>query len=275
MISWLHNFEPQAIILSFGSVNLYWYGLFIVLGILAALALSFKLAKYYQLKADFIFDLTFWLIINGLIGARLYDVFLQLPYYLQSPLAIFRVWEGGLAIHGAIIAGIVTIYFFTRRRQVSLWQALALIVPGLALAQAIGRWGNYFNQELFGRPTSLPWGIPISLNNRPPAYLTESFFHPTFIYESLGCLLIFIFLTALTVYFQRKKRLNGQRLVWLFALYMILYSILRLALEFVRIDETPLFFNWRWPQIMSLLIIIFSINLLIFNPHASKKENQL
>ncbi len=273
MINQLHTFEPSAILFSFGPINLYWYGLFIVLGIVAALALSFKLAKYYGLKTDLVFDLAFWLIINGLIGARLYDVLLQLPYYLQRPLAIFKVWEGGLAIHGAIIAGIITVYFFTRQKQISLWKTLALIVPGLALAQAIGRWGNYFNQELFGRPTALPWGIPINPNHRPLEYLTEGFFHPTFIYESLGCLLIFILLTALTIYFQRKKRLNEKRSVWLFALYMILYSILRLLLEFVRIDETPLFFHWRWPQVISLAIIIFGISLLIFNHHAPKKEN--
>ena len=275
MFTWLHNFQPQAIILSFGPINIYWYGLFIVLGILAALAISLKLAKYYQIKSETLFDLSFWLIINGLIGARVYDVFLQLPYYLANPLAIIKIWEGGLAIHGAIIAGLITIYFFSRQQKISFWKITALFSPGLALAQAIGRWGNYFNQELFGLPTTLAWGIPINLVNRPLAYIGNDFFHPTFIYESLGCFIIFILLGSFTLYLIKKDKLKEYYFVWLFASYMILYSILRFSLEFIRLDVTPIFFNLRLPQIVSLIIILVSIGGLIFNPHAKTKETNL
>lgn len=275
MFTWLHNFQPQAIILSFGPINIYWYGLFIVLGILAALAISLKLAKYYQIKSETLFDLSFWLIINGLIGARVYDVFLQLPYYLANPLAIIKVWEGGLAIHGAIVAGLITIYFFSRQQKISFWKITALFSPGLALAQAIGRWGNYFNQELFGLPTTLAWGIPINLVNRPLAYIGNDFFHPTFIYESLGCFIIFILLGGFTLYLIKKDKLKEYYFVWLFASYMILYSILRFSLEFIRLDITPIFFNLRLPQIVSLIIILVSIGGLIFNSHAKTKETNL
>jgi len=179
MINWLHNFNPQALLVSFGPFHIYWYGLFMVSGILIALGTSSILAKYYKIKADTLLDLAFWLIINGLIGARLYDVLLELSYYKSNPLDIFKIWQGGLAIHGAIIAGLITTYFFARKHKISLWTLSALIVPGLALAQAIGRWGNYFNQELFGLPTSLPWGIPISILNRPIAYLDYDYFQKT------------------------------------------------------------------------------------------------
>jgi len=273
MITWLHNFHPQAVLLSFGPISIYWYGLFMVAGILGALLVSFKLAKHYQIKSDTLFDLAFWLIIFGLLGARIYDIFLQLPYYISSPKAVFKIWEGGLAIHGAIIAGLITIYFFSKKHHLSLWRLTALFVPGLALGQAIGRWGNYFNQEIFGLPTSVSWGIPIDLLNRPWSYLSFNYFHPTFLYESLGCLVIFLILITTNLYLIRKQPLNNLNFVWMVSLYMLLYSILRFSLEFIRIDDAPYLFDLRWPQIMSLALILASISLIIFYPHAKKKAD--
>ena len=273
MINFLHTFHPQAILLSFGSIHIYWYGLFMVAGIIAALGVSAKLARYYKIDINTLFDLSFWLIINGLLGARIYDVFLNLPYYINYPLNIFKVWQGGLAIHGAIIAGLITVYFFAKKRKISVWSLTALVTPGLALGQAIGRWGNYFNQELFGQPTAKPWGIPIDLVNRPVDYVTNTFFHPTFLYESLGCLLIFTILISANYLLIKRKKLNKYYFVLLTALYMILYSILRLRLEFIKVDTTPIFLGLRWPQVISLAIILISIILLIFNYHAKKENN--
>ncbi|MFA5000062.1 MAG: prolipoprotein diacylglyceryl transferase [Patescibacteria group bacterium] len=303
MINFLHTFSPSAILLTIGPLTVYWYGLFMVLSILAALGITFYLAKFHKIKRDLIFDLAFWLIIGGLIGARIYDVFLQLPYYLNHPFQVFAVWKGGLAIHGAILAGLLVVWLFAKKHHLAFWQLIALIAPGLALGQAIGRWGNYFNQELFGLPTALPWGIPIEVINRPLEYLNVNFFHPTFLYESIGSFLIFIILTALTLVFFTKikksaaetsrlsledsrdaaEKINAETAasktptanrrfyVWISALYMILYSILRLSLEFIRLDETPLLFGWRWPQIISFGLIIFFILILIFYPY----DNQL
>lgn len=281
MFTLLHSFQPQPILLSFGPLTIYWYGLFIVLGILAALAVTFYLAKYYKINHDKIFDLIFWLIIGGLAGARLYDIFLQLPYYIEHPLQTLQIWKGGLAIHGAIIAGLIIIWGFARQEKINFWKLTALMVPGLALAQAIGRWGNYFNQELFGLPTTLPWGIPINIINRPLNYLSDQFFQPTFLYESLGNFLIFIILITANILFfgrrhnEKKSEMKAARIhfyVWTTALYMILYSILRLALEFIRLDETPLILGLRWPQIISLIIIISSILVLIFCSHGQKNK---
>jgi len=273
MFTILHNFHPQAIFISFGVFHIYWYGLFVVLGILAALGVSFFFAKYYFVNKDSLFDLSFWLIINGLIGARVYDIFLQLPYYIQNPLAIFKIWQGGLAIHGGIIAGIITVYLFSRNQKISPWRLSALVVPGLALAQAIGRWGNYFNQELFGFPTNRPWGIPIDLLNRPLNYITANYFQPTFLYESLGCFIIFIFLCLFNYFLIKKQLLIDYYFVWMVSLYVVLYSMLRFGLEFIRLDEAPLFLTLRWPQLISLILIFISSLLIIFNPHAKTKKN--
>lgn len=272
MIYWLHNFQPTAILLSAGPISLHWYGLCLVAGMIAALLISFCLARYYGISRDQVFDLSFWLILGGLAGARLYDVLLEFPYYLQHPGYIPAVWRGGLAIHGAVIAGILIIWLFARRQRINFLKLSSLMVPGLALGQAIGRWGNYFNQELFGRPTDLPWGIPINIINRPIEYVSAAYFQPTFLYESLGCLLIFLSLLFLNLWAIKKKRFSDRFYAWSLALYMILYSILRFFLEFIKIDATPYFLGMRWPQIISLVFLVAAISLLIFS-HAQSQKN--
>lgn len=262
MFNFLHTFSPNAIIVNFGPLNIYWYGLFIVIAINVALLVSLWLGKkYYNLTSNNIFDLFFWLILGGILGARIYDVFLQLPYYIQNPIQIFQVWKGGLAIHGAIIAGLIIIYFFSKQKNISFFKVTSFAVPGLAIAQAIGRWGNYFNQELFGLPTNLPWGIKISLINRPLDYLNYNYFHPTFLYESLGCLIIFLLLMALNYLANKKKLFNERFFTLSVSFYMISYSLLRFFLEFIRLDATPEFFGLRWPQIISLIIILLTTSL--------------
>lgn len=273
MISFLHNYTPDPILLSFGPISLYWYGLLIATGIVSAIYIALWLGKkYLNINSDIIIDLSFWLIITGLIGARIYDVFLMFPYYLENPVQIVQIWKGGMAIHGSIIAGLITIYFFAKKRKIGFFKLSALIAPGLALGQAIGRFGNYFNQEIFGLPTSLPWGIPIEAVNRPIEYIDEVYFHPTFLYESLGCLLIFILLISLFKLASKKNWLGNYFYVWMTMLYMILYSILRFSLEFIRLDETPLFLGLRWPQIISLFIIIASILIIIFYRHVQNEK---
>lgn len=279
MINWFHNYQPEPIIFSLGPLALRWYGLLVVLGITAALLVSLRLAKKYQIAANDIFDLAFYLIIGGLLGARLYDVFLQLPYYLKNPGHILQIWQGGLAIHGAIIAGLIIIYFFTRRKKISFLKFTALIVPGLALGQAIGRWGNYFNQELFGAPTNLAWGIPISPLNRPPEYIAYQYFHPTFLYESLACLALFFLLTYLNHRLLKTEAIVDREnltYAWLTAVYVLSYSLIRFLLEFIRLDETLVILGWRWPQIFSLIMIAITISALLILQyrHVWKKEKR-
>jgi len=271
MFHFLHTFQPHTILLSLGPIHIYWYGFFIVLGIIIALLITLRLAKYYNIDSNLVFDLVFWLVIGGIIGARIYDVFLQWSYYTDYPWQIIKIWQGGLAIHGGIIAGLIITYLFSKYKKINFWKLSALFVPGLILAQAIGRWGNYFNQELFGLPTNLPWGIPINIINRPLNYISLAYFHPTFLYESVGCLLIFLFLITINIYFIKKNKLNTVFFTWLVGLYMILYSVLRFSLEFIRLDETPYFLGLRWPQIISLVIISLSIFIIYYAVVQKKK----
>jgi phosphatidylglycerol:prolipoprotein diacylglycerol transferase len=257
MFSWLHNFTPEPILVHFGPTSIHWYGLFMALGILLALIVTLKISKYFKIEKEIIWDLSFYLILFGLIGARVYEIFLEFPFYLKHPEQIIKIWQGGLAIHGAIIAGIITIYFLAKKYKINFWKLSAVIIPGLAIGQAIGRFGNWFNQELFGLPTSLPWGIPINIENRPPEFISQTFFHPTFLYESLGSLIIFI--SLLLIIKKHKENLNNNIAIKISIFYLISYSVLRLLLEFIKVDNTPNLLGLRWPQIISLLIIIISI----------------
>src|SRR6056297_796347 len=267
MIDLLHSFRPQPILFSWNGIEIHWYGFCIVLGILAGILMAIKLAKYYRVSSEMVLDLAFWLVLGGIIGARLYHVGLQYEYYLKSPVDILKIWQGGLAIHGAIIAGILIIFLFARfasglsaNFKKNFWLLTSIVAPALALAQAIGRWGNYFNQELLGRPTDLPWGIPINLINRPLNFLNFEYFHPTFLYESLGNILIFLILIGLHIWIIKKQKTSWEIIV---AAYLILYSILRFGMEFLRIDETPMVFGLRLPQVASLILIVLALLLTI------------
>jgi len=256
MINFLHTFNPEPVLLSIGVFKIYWYGLFIVIGILLGMMTGVKLAEKYRISKDFLIDSVFYAVIAGIIGARIYHVLLELPYYSNNPLAIFKIWEGGLAIHGALIAGIAAILLFAKKRKNDPWVIFALYAPAMALGQAIGRWGNYFNQELYGRPTNLPWGIPIEPVNRQLSHYTAEYFHPAFLYESLGNLLIFILLLLWHRQIIKNKETANPKII-VFA-YLIMYSFLRFFTEFIRIDPTPEFFGLRVPQIASLFIIAFA-----------------
>ena len=286
MINFLHNFLPQPILFQFGLIKIYWYGLFMVLGIIAGLTVVLKLAKRLSIKNDEVYDLGFYLIIFSLIGARIYAVFLELPFYLKNPFEIIAVWHGGLAIHGAIIGGVLTLIIYSWKKKQSFWQWADLLAPALALGQTIGRFGNYFNQEIFGKPTDLPWGIPIALQNRPIDYISQQYFHPTFLYES-GLNLINFFILFFLLKLKNSSKLQvtslprkiAKRFIWGYRLqegaialvYLINYSLIRIAMEFLRTDHTPKIFGIRLPILVSLGIIILSLGLII-SRHKSLKS---
>ena len=264
----LHTYQPSPVFLNLGFVQVYWYGFLIALSIVLGFLIFYKLALKAGIKKNSIFDLVFWLVIWGLIGGRLYHILSEIGYYIQNPLQVFYVWNGGLGIYGALIAGILRIYFFARKQNnPPIGYLLDLLVPSLALGQAIGRWGNYFNQELYGQPSNLPWAIPISLANRLPGYENFIYFHPVFLYESLFCLALFIFLFFLTKKWALKTTPVSSLLSHssrfsrpgrVFLLYIFLYSSWRFFIEFLRIDYQPMFLNLRLGQWVSLILIIFS-----------------
>ena len=257
MINFLHNFLPEPILFQFGFIRVYWYGALMVLAILVGLTLALKLAKIKKIVSDECYNLGFYLIIFSLIGARIYSVFLDLPFYLKNPLEIIAVWHGGLAIHGAIIGGVLTLLIYSWRKKQSFWSWVDLLAVVLPLGQAIGRFGNYFNQELFGLPTDLPWGIPIALENRPAQYLSATYFHPTFLYES-GLNLVNFFILLFLFYSLKPKTYNLKN-GFIFFIYLINYSIIRILMEFLRTDPAPLVYGLRLPVAVSLVIIIASL----------------
>lgn len=279
MVNFLHSFSPQPILLSWGFITIYWYGFFMVLAMAAAIGCLLALARHYHIKSEPMIDLAFYLILGGVLGARLYEILINWPYYFSHPLNALKIWEGGLAIHGSIIFGLLILFLFSRHHKFNFWFLGALAVPSVALGQAIGRWGNYFNQEIFGLPTSLPWGIPISIINRPLEFIDQKYYHPVFLYESFGNLLIFLVLIAIHVIILgniKKKQTTGNNIyLKIVCWYLLLYSALRFFLEFIRLDATPEIGNWRWPQIISLTIIALSIIVLSFHEKiivATKKE---
>lgn len=252
-MNFLHYFQPDPILLSLGPITIRWYGLLIAIALAAGLAVALKLAEKRCLKADDLLDLALWLVIGGVIGARLYDVLIvDWPYFSSHPTEVLYIWQGGLAIHGALIGGLAALIIWCRRRRQNLWLWLDVIAVVLPLAQAVGRWGNYFNSELFGGPTDLPWGILIGEKFRPLIYQSQQYFHPVFLYESILDSLLFIILFIL---FKKNNLKNGQLVGW----YFIGYGLIRFLTEFIRIDPTGLIGGIRVPQLVSLLLIIVGL----------------
>ena len=270
-LNFLHYFHPNPILFSFGPFTIFWYGFFMVSAMMLGIMLTLRLAKLYKIKEETIIDLSFWLIINAIIGARFYHIILQFSYYKSHLLEIPMIWKGGIAIHGAILFGFLTIVYFAKKNQLSFSKISALIVPSLALGQSIGRWGNYFNQELFGGPTNLPWGIPINSLYRPPQFANETYFHPAFLYESIGNFIIFLILIFLNYLILKYKKIKLESLT---LIYLFLYSLLRFCTEFIRIDQSPTFFGLRAPQWVSIFIILFSIYYFVRNNSKNRLEKK-
>ncbi len=270
MFTFLHTFHPSSILLNLGPVQIHWYGLLICLAILAGLFVANFLGKRVLTRPELAcpelvegvegFDLAFWLIVFAIIGARLYDCLLDWSYYAANPWDVFKIWQGGLAIHGALIGGASVLLYFYWKKHYDFWLYASIIAPGIALGQAIGRWGNYFNQELFGLPTNWPWGIPIDVARRPIQFLSDQYFQPTFLYESLGDLLIFILLFC---FFIKEKNTKIKQKI-IFLSYLIAYSALRFGLEFIKVDSTPTAFGLRAPQWISLVVGLGALGYLIY-----------
>jgi len=239
--------SPGETFLYLGFLNIRWYGLLISLSVLIGLFVSKKLAKSRDINPQYISEILPSLIISSIIGARSYYVIFELRQYsgenffttfnflnnvIKIP-AFLAIWEGGIAIHGGLIGGFLSILIFCKSKNINIKTFLDVLVPSIVLGQAIGRWGNFFNNEAFGTPTDLPWKLFIPIQNRPFEFINFQFFHPTFIYESLWNFLIFLLLITI---FCKQTQNNSFRPGFISCLYLIGYSFGRFWIEGLRID---------------------------------------
>jgi phosphatidylglycerol:prolipoprotein diacylglycerol transferase len=228
-----------------GPLPVRFYGIIIMLGVLAGAWLASKEAKRRGQDPNIVWDGLIWVIIAGVIGSRLWHVFTPTPtdvaaglttiYYLTHPLDMLAIWKGGLGVPGAVIGGALAIFIFARRKNLDVLVWMDIAAPGLALAQAIGRWGNFVNQELYGPPTDLPWAIPIEPQYRLPGYQEYTHFHPLFLYESLWNLMNMAILLWVGRRFE-DRLLPGD----IFLGYLIIYPLGRFLLEFIRLDSAQI-----------------------------------
>ena len=252
--------SPGPLLFQLGPFSLRWYGLLIAVAVLLGLMLATRLGRQRGIEPAMIADLLPILVLAAVIGARLYYVVFEWRQYQLNWLDALAIWRGGIAIHGALLGGSLAVILYCRWRKLAFWNLLDVLVPSVALGQAIGRWGNFFNSEAFGLPTDLPWKLSIPFANRPVQFLDQTTFHPTFLYESLWNLGVVILLLVL---FQRG--LKGQLKLPAGALscvYLLAYSSGRLWIEGLRIDPlclagAPPFCDGglRMAQLVSLVLM--------------------
>ena len=243
--------------INIGFISIHLYSIILLIAILSASFLIIKEGKKQGDSENFWTNLIFYTVIFGILGARIYFVLFNLDYYLNSPEEIFMIWHGGLAIHGGIINGLITILLYCYKHKKNSLKILDIIVVGLILAQAIGRWGNFFNGEAHGPETSLD-----SLQYLPQfiidgMHINGVYYIPTFLYESAWCLLGFIFLLLIRKFLKLKPGI-------LTSIYLIWYGLGRFCIESLRTDSLMLM-NFKIAQIISLVMIISGIILFIFS----------
>lgn len=241
------NINP--VLVDINGIKIYWYAFFIILAVILALLLCKKDDGKYNIKFEAILELCLFLLPISIICARIYFVLFKLDYYIQNPLEIFNIRNGGLAIYGGIIGAIVTIIVFCKKKKIKIFDMLDYIAPYLALGQCIGRWGNFFNGEAHGIETANIFRMGIVENGK---YIQV---HPTFLYESICTFIIFIFLYTR----RNKKKYSGELTFW----YFVLYGIARAIIEGFRTDSLMLG-DIRISQILSIVLSIIFGGILIY-----------
>lgn len=243
---------PNPIAFTIAGIDIRWYGILIGVAFLLAIYISYLRAPRFGIVQDDILDLTIFLIPCSIIGARAYYVIFSYDNYRGNFIQMLNLRAGGLAIHGGIIAGVIVSYIVAKRKKIKFSNLADLIMPQVALAQAIGRWGNFFNSEAHGGPTNLPWAITVYGEK----------VHPTFLYESIWCFFIFIFL----IFLSNKIKFNGQ----IALLYAMLYSFERFWVERLRTDSLMIG-QFRQAQVLSLVVFILALSAYIYQVRKYKK----
>ena len=245
------NINPVAF--SIFGIDIMWYAILITTGIILGLYFVSKLADYKNLDKEMPSDLLLWVLVPAILGARLYYVIFSWDYYSKNPSEIIMIRNGGLAIYGGLLTAFLITYIYSKKKKIPFLTILDIFAPGIALGQAIGRWGNFINKEAYGRATDLPWAIIIDGQK----------VHPTFLYESLGDFVIFIVLYNLC-----KKNRNEEGTI--ISLYFILYGILRFFVEGLRTDSLY-FLGMRVSQLVSLVLVVIGVVICIKNKKLNNK----
>lgn len=244
--------EINPIAISLGNFTIHWYGVTMALGIVVCSLLALRVVRP-QLKSiseDQLLTGFVWVIAGGLVGARLLFVLLKWPFYADNPASVINIWEGGLSLHGALLGGLLATLIYSSQAKIN-WKHLADIVAvTLPIGQAVGRFGNFFNQEAFGGPTNLPWKMFVEAEFRPEAHINSSYYHPTFLYEAILLIGLYIILRL-----RLAARLRPGQLL---AIYLGGYSVIRFATEFFRVDSDYLG-SLSIAQWASLAILAWSI----------------
>ncbi len=257
----------NPVIFSIGSFQIRWYSVIMLIAFLVGSFFISREVKRFDIEKDFIFNLLFWTLIFSIFGARIYYVIFDWEYYSANISEIWKIWNGGLAIHGGIIAGLLTIIVYTKKYKVRTLRYLDYIVVGLIIGQAIGRWGNFFNSEAHGIATSLEH----LQNLHIPQFIIEGmkikgvYYTPTFFYESIFCLLGFIFLLII----RRNKYIKVGTPT---ALYLIIYGGIRFFIEKSRTDAL-MFCGFKIAMIVSVIMVIIGVIMIIINSKKGKFED--
>lgn len=256
---------------SIGFLNFSWFGLILSVAIIIAYLISLYHIRLHKANPDNLLELMLYGIPVGIIAARIYYVMINWPLYADAPNEIFQIWHGGLAIHGALIGVTLTILIYSKVNKISFWRWADLVAPGLILGHAIGQWGNFINQDAFGYPTEVAWGIYIDYIYRPIGYEQFDFFHPIFLYESAWNLLVFFIVFAIGWVTAKKpnKIASGS----LFLLYIILFSAGHAVIEQFRLDSEMLN-GWRLAQIMSAISIVLGGTLLFWRNKLTRNSGR-
>ncbi len=251
---------PQTF--NLGGLEVHYYGLILGLAILVAYFHARSNSWRFGLSKDEVDRFALRLIIVSFISARIYFVLSSLSFFSENPGDIYKVWNGGLSIFGAIIGGLLFCFLYARKKIYSVWQLLDLIALALPLGQVIGRFGNFINYEAFGRPTDLPWRMFIPENFRPAGFSNFEYFHPTFLYEAMAMALLFIFLNLL------KGKLRSGNLA---LTYVLSYAAVRFLIEPLRLDSTFIS-GFRLDQAMALAVFLVGICVLLARQSSIKKS---
>jgi len=249
-------FNINPIAFSFYNINVYWYGIFIALSIILGLIFAKLKDGKYGIAFDDVEEFVLWAIPIGIIFARLYYVAFSWEIYKDNPLSVFEIWNGGIAIYGGIIGAILTAIIFCKLKKIKLLNLLDYVVPFLALGQAIGRWGNFFNREAYGLVTDS--FLKMEILQKSGEYISV---HPTFLYESFGLIIVFVLLMLL------NRKFPGQ----IVAIYFLLYGILRAGIEWLRVDSLMIG-NVKVSMILSIILAVSSLIFIFYNVFKKKEQ---